>query len=196
MLTGNKNVDLLILNQLEDKDLISVCQANTIAHTLCQDEGFWLNRIIVKFGISLDILKQYKGDRSWSEYYIKDLRKINKYNASKILTEEPNRLDHIIVARSILPQSKILLKYTLSNASKNGHLDIVKYLVSNGVEINFANNTPLRSAVKNGHLDVVKYLISVGADATVTNFLNQTLIEIASIKGHQDIVDYLNTLEL
>lgn len=60
MLTGNKNVDLLILNQLEDKDLISVCQTNTIAHTLCQDEGFWLNRIIVKFGISLDILKLYK----------------------------------------------------------------------------------------------------------------------------------------
>lgn len=123
------------------------------------------------------------------------MRKINKYNASNILTEETNRLDHIIVARSILPKSKILLKYTLSNASKNGYLDIVKYLVSIGVEINFANHVPLRTAVKNGHLDVVKYLISVGADTTVTNFFNQSLVEIASIKGHQDIVDYLNTLE-
>lgn len=52
-------------------------------------------------------------------------------------------------------------------ACKNGHLDIVRYLLENveGIEINTTNASPIRYACTNGHTDVVKYLVENGGDA-------------------------------
>ena len=57
-------------------------------------------------------------------------------------------------------------------AVKNGHLDVTKYLISQGAEVIKGNNegwTALHIAVKNGHLDVTKYLISQGAEVIKGN---------------------------
>ena len=49
-----------------------------------------------------------------------------------------------------------------------GHLDVTKYLISQGAEVNKGDNdgrTALPcSASQEGHLDVTKYLISQGAE--------------------------------
>ena len=50
---------------------------------------------------------------------------------------------------------------SLSFASRKGRLEIVKYLVEHGANINYATNdgfTPLSFASRAGHLDIVKYL--------------------------------------
>ncbi len=52
----------------------------------------------------------------------------------------------------------------LRRASENGHLEIVKYLVSQGVNVHTRSNYALRFASQNGHLEVVKYLLSQEAD--------------------------------
>lgn len=52
-------------------------------------------------------------------------------------------------------------------AVDGGHLDIAKLLVTNGAEVNKANNdkeTPLHRAVKRGHLKVVDLLLENGAN--------------------------------
>jgi ankyrin repeat protein len=48
-------------------------------------------------------------------------------------------------------------------ASENGHLDVVKYLVSQGADITADDNYAVRWASFYGHLEVVKYLVSQGA---------------------------------
>ncbi len=48
-------------------------------------------------------------------------------------------------------------------ASENGHLEIVKYLVSLGADVRALDNYAVRYASENGHLETVKYLTSVGA---------------------------------
>ena len=49
-------------------------------------------------------------------------------------------------------------KYALCNASENGHFEIVKYLVENGVNVNTSNGIEaLMWASENGHFEVVKY---------------------------------------
>ena len=68
-------------------------------------------------------------------------------------------------------------------ASKNGHLDVVKYLVSMGANIRNADYAVI-SASMGGHLDVVKYLVSLGAD-------KDCAVEWASMGGHLDVVKYL-----
>ncbi|KAJ6692206.1 ANKYRIN REPEAT FAMILY PROTEIN [Salix purpurea] len=57
-------------------------------------------------------------------------------------------------------------------AAANGHLDIVEYLISQGVDINAFNeekNTPLHWACLNGHTEAVKKLILAGASLGILN---------------------------
>ncbi|PVV02890.1 hypothetical protein BB560_002644 [Smittium megazygosporum] len=55
---------------------------------------------------------------------------------------------------------------SLSWASGNGHLELVKLLLEYGADIDFQNKeNPLAEASKNGHLDIVKFLLDYGADS-------------------------------
>ena len=54
-------------------------------------------------------------------------------------------------------------------ASKNGHLEVVKYLVENKANIHAQNDEALRLASENGHLEVVKYLVENKANIHAQN---------------------------
>ncbi len=207
MLTGNKDVDRKILNNLEDKDLVNVCQTNKKAQSLCNDQVFWMNRVFQRFGyVGGDILRKYKGSGTWSKYYINDLRKINPSNAQKYLLDgaEKGRLDHVMIAlrngaevnkkyglikmRYHSEMVKSRLGNSLNEASENGHLDVVKYLISIGAKI---TKGALRLASRFGHLDVVKYLVSIGADIHV---YKDDALKWAITNKHLDVVKYLKSL--
>ena len=79
----------------------------------------------------------------------------------------------------------------LIEASINGHLDVVKHLVDNGVDIHIMDNIPLRLASTYDHLDIVKYLIENGADI---HACNDSALELASRNGYLDIVKYLKSV--
>ena len=78
--------------------------------------------------------------------------------------------------------------YALRIASLNGHLDVVKCLISHGSNIHTNNDEALRWASKNGHLAVVEYFIMNGADIHAAD--DYALVE-ASENGHTAIVKYL-----
>ncbi|GAH14293.1 unnamed protein product [marine sediment metagenome] len=67
LLTGNKDVDFKILSELEDNDLIKMCNINKEAIQLCNNnQNFWLNRIITKFPyLSLDIQQLSNDHIDW-----------------------------------------------------------------------------------------------------------------------------------
>ena len=81
MLTGNRDTDFLILNQLKDYELTRVCQVNRIAQKICNDDTFWMNRVLTTFGPYLGsaelIRTKYLGDRTWQEYYIYLKKQLN-----------------------------------------------------------------------------------------------------------------------
>jgi ankyrin repeat protein len=53
------------------------------------------------------------------------------------------------------PKEKALRK-----SAKNGHFEIVKYLVEKQKsDIHFENDKPVKNAIKNGHLEIVKYFV-------------------------------------
>lgn len=190
MLTGNKDLDLKILGELEDKDLVNICQVNKRADEICKDQSFWLNRIMLKFPyLSLDMLNKYKHDRSWSQYYIEDLRKINLADVNNTLIDSSKnaRLDHVIIAinngANINTKHNLAIRY----ASSKGHLNIVKYLVSlEKTDIHL--NDALKSASYAGNLDMIKYLISQGADVQTQDNYS---VKYASKNGHLNVVKYL-----
>uniref|UniRef100_T1JE69 Protein fem-1 homolog B n=1 Tax=Strigamia maritima TaxID=126957 RepID=T1JE69_STRMM len=79
-------------------------------------------------------------------------------------------------------------------AAGAGHLNVVKYLVKNGANINHptkTNSTPLRAACFDGRLDIVRYLVEYNADIHIANKYNNTCLMIAAFKGHTQVVSYL-----
>ncbi len=193
MLTGNKDVDRKILNELDDKDLVNVCQTNKKAQSLCNDQVFWMNRVFQRFGyVGGDVLRTNKEKYwpSWSEYYIKDLRKINSSNGDEYLIDGSmnNRLDHMIISLNIGANIHARNDIAVKMASKNGHLDIVKYLVSEGANIRARDDIALMYASSGGHIDVVKYLVSNGANIHTKD---DNPLRGASSGGHIEVVKYL-----
>jgi ankyrin repeat protein len=83
-------------------------------------------------------------------------------------------------------------------ASKNGHLETVKYLVSLGADITTDNNCAVRYASENGHLEVVKYLVSFEADINYvccSIYKKYNLIELFYKEGKFDIVKNLTEIK-
>ena len=69
------------------------------------------------------------------------------------------------------------------DACSNGHLQLVKYLINNGVKV---VGSGLFIAARDGHFDIVQYLVECGANVNQYNPLVN-----ASIRGASKIVKYL-----
>jgi hypothetical protein len=65
--TGQKDVDIMILNLLEDKDLISLCETNKYVNSICNNDTFWRDRIVYKYG--KEALSGIKAFNSYKEFY-------------------------------------------------------------------------------------------------------------------------------
>jgi hypothetical protein len=66
-LTGNKDVDTLILTRLDDQSLFNACETNNTFRKLCHDDKFWSNRFDMKFGVAK---RKYKSPaQTWKDFY-------------------------------------------------------------------------------------------------------------------------------
>lgn len=81
-------------------------------------------------------------------------------------------------------------------ASIHGNLDVVRFLVENGIDLNAENpfhTTPLHEAVTYDNFSVVQYLVENGAyvNARKGVYDNTTSLHIASARGKDVTVEYL-----
>lgn len=82
----------------------------------------------------------------------------------------------------------------LHHAVKEGHLEMVKFLVKQGASINSGGSSgrmALHSAAEFGNLDVLKYLVKCGADINSRDPLGRTVLHLAVWFDNLDIVEYL-----
>lgn len=72
-----RDTDLFILSKLDDKDLFSTCLVNKAANKLCNDENFWRNRFLSKYG---EMAAKYKPEnRSWKKHYLQVVIDLEKF---------------------------------------------------------------------------------------------------------------------
>ncbi|XP_062601738.1 uncharacterized protein LOC134263416 [Saccostrea cucullata] len=76
----------------------------------------------------------------------------------------------------------------LTTACRGGHIDLVKYLLKNGVDANSQdqNGTPLIVACREGHMNVVMELIEHGANINL--YVNNETPLIAAVKGNHSCI--------
>ena len=82
----------------------------------------------------------------------------------------------------------------LHSASLEGHLQVVRYLLRHGVNVNSRNSaddTPLLLASWKGHLAVVQCLLEHGADMNLLDYENATPLTWAAHFGHINVVRLL-----
>ena len=129
-----KDVDLKILSELDDNDLLSFCKLNVenkYVYKLCNDENFWRDRTVKKFG------KLEKNEnRSWKHLYLKIVYYNDKFNrdAENILatlsTKGMKDLDLINYFLGIylneIGKHQLVFRF-LYDAAKYHHIDLVKY---------------------------------------------------------------------
>lgn len=83
----------------------------------------------------------------------------------------------------------------LIKASQKGHLEVVKYLISKGANMDYLrshiHSTALMWASSEGHLEIVKVLVENGADLNIKGSSGDTALIEASCGGHFEIVKVL-----
>ena len=136
-LTGNKDVDLLIFENLDDRSLFQYCEIgkkDPYVQKLCNDEHFWLKRLQKTFG---NVEK--RENRKWKSLYLSLVYFTDKYQ-------------------------KILLKIASDDEVRNfvhelaikDDFDVLNYFIQKGFNL---WNTALEVAVLSQNVDMVKYFM-------------------------------------
>jgi ankyrin repeat protein len=94
-----------------------------------------------------------------------------------------------------------LRSYTLLYASVEGHLEVVRYLIDQGADVNVNKSfheglavpgvTPLHGAASGGHLEVARLLIASGARLDAKDKYGRSALEWAVWKKRHKITDFL-----
>ena len=101
------------------------------------------------------------------------------------------RNGHLAVVVWLVSQGVDVRAYNdrpLCNACLNGHLEVAKWLVSQGDDVRAYNDKPLCNACLNGHLAIVKWLVTQGADVHANN---DNALYIARSRNHTAVIQWL-----
>jgi histidinol phosphatase-like PHP family hydrolase len=71
--TGNKDVDLITLSKLNDRDLFKICLEvnNKYLNYICNDEHFWKKRANKNMP---DLIKYRKENQRWKKFYVQMIK--------------------------------------------------------------------------------------------------------------------------
>jgi len=75
----------------------------------------------------------------------------------------------------------------LVNASRNGHTEIVKFLIDNGADKSYFED----ALIATSNIDIVKLLIDYGVDINASNRYYNNALTLAAVYGYSDIVKLL-----
>ena len=190
-LTGNKDLDMKIINELDDKELMKVCQANKYVNSLCKNDNFWRRRVLLKFGQYLgnsEEIKERYNVKNWEKYYKYLTKYLHKFLDGYGITYINRRF---YMGGPIDEKDKDLL--TLLKVKEDNSSLLVKYAKDVNIFKNLLENTDpnlisllyIIDEPWEMNLDVAKYLViergmdpnmifSIANDFDVDQFLLDT----------------------
>lgn len=84
------------------------------------------------------------------------------------LEQAMNQTD-LVKVYELVSQGKYPNGYAIIKASRYGHIEIVKYFVSQGLYPYVENDMALKESVTYGHIKITKFLVSLGANIYLEN---------------------------
>ncbi|KAF7227943.1 ankyrin repeat and KH domain-containing protein 1 isoform X2 [Nothobranchius furzeri] len=92
---------------------------------------------------------------------------------------------------NINAQTEETQETALTLACCGGFLEVADFLIKAGADIELGCSTPLMEAAQEGHLDLVRYLLTAGANVHATTATGDTALTYACENGHTDVADLL-----
>jgi len=154
--SGNKDVDREILSKLDDRNLLQACQVNKYVWNQVCNEDFFRNRLLKMFPeIKREDIK------NWKEFYLQAIYYISKMKEDYgyVYTFGDFKEQYKLLKQLITDKNKLLYY-----SSRKGELALVIWSLKNGAD-HAKIDEALVIASAQGHLEVVKYLVSQGANA-------------------------------
>ena len=79
----------------------------------------------------------------------------------------------------------------LTLACCGGFLEVADFLIKAGGDLELGASTPLMEASQEGHLELVRYLLEAGAGVAAITGTQDTALTYACENGHTDVADLL-----
>lgn len=193
-MTTVKDVDYIIMSEMNDRDLLNFCKTNKYSSEICRNEIFWKKRTFLNYG---EVEKN--PDRTWKDFYINIIYYDNKLKDDDELKSFGGKFDHgsslIEVSRKGIKNkdlidfyiNKVVGKYYLYEAMfeaiRINDLELIKYLIEIDKGLNDFN-LAMAIAGEEGNLRLVKFFFKKGA----RNW-NRSLI-LAARKGQLKTAEY------
>jgi len=96
---------------------------------------------------------------------------------------------HLDIAKYLIEANGYISPWLVEHASRLGRLELVKYLVGKGANVQATDaGAPLTAAARFGHIEVVKCLVEAGADI---HYNYEEALRLAAYKNEVEIVKYL-----
>ncbi|XP_050650930.1 ankyrin repeat and KH domain-containing protein 1 isoform X14 [Macaca thibetana thibetana] len=92
---------------------------------------------------------------------------------------------------NINAQTEETQETALTLACCGGFSEVADFLIKAGADIELGCSTPLMEASQEGHLELVKYLLASGANVHATTATGDTALTYACENGHTDVADVL-----
>lgn len=154
-LTGNKDADLLILGNLDDRTLFQYCEIgkdNEYVNRICNDEYFWMNRLLKTFGHV-----EKRKERTWKNFYLNLVYYNEEYPTRKMVPYDveipvPGQLTPSI----LVDDSKFVPLMT--KIATNNDFDILNYLMAFKGFNNWEKG--IEGAINGRNVIMVKYFLN------------------------------------
>ena len=190
--TGIRDVDLLILKELADEDLFTLCQVDKYINSLCNNENFWLNKLLKKY----PDYKLLKMEATYKDIY-KELFRLEKLKYDLKLKESIYNLRRIDPPLTFLNNLKEFPKYLTDlqtveyiNLSHNEISEIPDLNLPNLEYLNLQDNyikiLPTLNLPKLRELDL--------ADNHISKIFEQNLPNLTKVNLHENRLKILPTL--
>ena len=179
--TGNPNVDILILAQVNDQSLTNTCQVDKYAASLYSYDMLWFQKVRNQYP-NAELFKSK--NKIWRTYYI-ELSEIKNDTdpVSQNIANMASRKGYLDILKWLACQDKLPnVQYGVNGAAENGHLEVLKWLAQKDIIPNVwgANN-----AAMNGHLEILKWL----AQRSIVPSIDGA--EWAAEEGHLEVLEWL-----
>ncbi len=184
-LTGIYDVDRLIVDKLDDRELLNLCSVNTVFTKKICNETYFRVRTENRFPETIEYKDAFE-KRSWKKHYLSVVKYIDLLRQKNIVYEQRYKSPELLY-KSVDDFSDINLSTSLVTASLKGDLTAAKYLIDIGADIDFGEGRPLASAVNRNNFNIVQFLVENGANVNIDSYI--PLIAVGN--GNLEILKYL-----